>query len=166
MKIGLVSDSHGHRIRLAAAIDLLISRGAEAVVHCGDIGSPACLGTLAAAPVLAYAVAGNVDQLLAAAGTVPAAVTFSPVTVEVRIAPETYLVATHGHQHGLVSSLIAGGQFAYVCHGHTHSIRDERIDGVRVICPGALTRPRAPAQPTCALLDTACDTLEFIEVPA
>ena len=63
-----------------------------------------------------------------------------------------------------LSALIASGQFPWVCHGHTHRTRDERIGKVRVINPGALKSPRDPRHPTVAVLDTEADMLEFIEL--
>ena len=59
-----------------------------------------------------------------------------------------------------------GGQFPYVCHGHTHRLRDDRIGDVRVINPGALNHPRNPRHPTIAVLDTATDTLTIHDLPA
>jgi hypothetical protein len=50
----------------------------------------------------------------------------------------------------------------YLCHGHTHVVRDERIGQTRVINPGALFRA---ARYTVALLDMAADRLEIVQVP-
>ena len=44
-------------------------------------------------------------------------------------------MATHGDNAHLLSERISGERFPYVCHGHTHCIRDEQFDSVRVICP-------------------------------
>ena len=168
MKIGIVSDSHGKSKRLARAIGLVRDRGAQAILHCGDMGSDDCVKLLGNAGIPAYAVAGNSDrhpghlELIAA----EAGVTFSTETVEIPIGPDQYVIATHGHDEGLLGTLIAGGQFPYVCHGHSHQIQDEKIGPTRVIDPGALTRPRGHGHKrTCALLDTETDTVEFIEVP-
>lgn len=164
MKIGLVSDTHGHAARLRLALALLAQQGAEAVVHCGDLDSVECLELLGQFQWTAHAVAGNVDRHLSprlADAARSAAVHFSPRTVEVEYQPGRYLVATHGHDRDLLAELIAGGQFAYVCHGHTHEQRDQRLGGVRVINPGALYRA---AQHTVALLDTDPDTVTFIPI--
>ena len=65
----------------------------------------------------------------------------------------------------LLAELGAGGQFAYVCHGHTHKRTDERNGRVRVICPGALAHPRKPRRAGLAVLDTDADELTFIDLP-
>ena len=163
MKIGLASDTHGNVRSLMAAMKVLADRGVQAVVHCGDIGSSSCLETLAEPGIAAYAVAGNIDgpdsDLEAAAHR--CGVHFARDFVTVPIQAQQYLVATHGHRDHLLAELIAGGQFPYVCHGHTHRRRDERIGPVRVINPGALHRA---AIYTVAVLDTETDHLETIEI--
>lgn len=166
MKIGILSDSHGKAKRLRAAVAALVERGAERIVHCGDVGSPGCIEVLGAAGVEACAVAGNMDRRpgkLAAAAE-RAGVVFAIDSVEVPLGDGRYLAATHGHREGLLDELVAGGEFAYVCHGHTHRVRDERVGRVRVINPGALRSSRDPGRPTVALLDTASDSLEFLDV--
>jgi predicted phosphodiesterase len=60
-----------------------------------------------------------------------------------------------------LGELVHSGQFPYVCHGHTHKVRDERIGEVHVINPGALRRAR---RHTVAILDTDGDTLEHVVV--
>ncbi len=167
MKIGIVSDSHGKSKRLAKAIGMLTEAGAQAILHCGDMGSDDCVKLLGNAGVPAYAVSGNSDRhpgdlkIIAA----EAGVTFSTETVEIPIGPDQYVIATHGHDEGLLGSLILGGQFPYVCHGHWHQTRDEKIGPTRVINPGSIARPRGRGHHrTCALLDTETDTVEFFEV--
>ena len=47
MLIGILSDTHDRIETMAAAVQLLQSRGAEYFIHCGDVGSPAVLDYLA-----------------------------------------------------------------------------------------------------------------------
>lgn len=166
MKIGIVSDSHSKRDRLQTALEMLRLRGCEAVVHCGDIGSSDCMRLLGESPMAAFAVAGNMDRHLFELDLTAreAGVTFHPATTEVPLGEGRFLVATHGHYQDVLDSLIAGEQFSYVCHGHTHRQRDEKIGQVRVINPGALKQPRQPRYASCALLDTEADTVEFLSV--
>ncbi|KPK83756.1 MAG: hypothetical protein AMJ81_07385 [Phycisphaerae bacterium SM23_33] len=163
MKIGIVSDSHGKADRLRQAVELLVGRGAQAIVHCGDIGSAECVDALAGAGVPAYAVAGNMDRHLdrLQARAQEKGVHFSLDTILVPIGGGSYLAATHGSNALLVRALAAEGRFPYVCHGHTHAIRDERIQRVRIINPGALHHAQ---RRTAALLDTDADTLEHLEL--
>jgi hypothetical protein len=166
MRIGIVSDTHGNAVRLQWALDALRDHRPEALVHCGDLGHVRLLELLAASGVPVCLVAGNMDRDLdALAGAASgASITFHPRTVELRIADGQYLVATHGDRQMVLDDLIAGGQFPYVCHGHTHRMRDEQIGACRVINPGALHQPRGGTPPTAALLDTRTDELGFLEI--
>ncbi|MDY6914256.1 MAG: YfcE family phosphodiesterase [Planctomycetota bacterium] len=166
MKIGIVSDSHGKTDRLRRAVELFASRGVEAIVHCGDILSAECIELLGDATVSAYVVVGNMDRHVdsLAATAKKRGVHFGWETIELPLANGEYLIATHGHDDKLLNELIAGGQFPYVCFGHTHRPGDKRLGRVRVINPGALRHPRRPHRPTVAVLDTDTDTLDLIEV--
>jgi len=163
MKIGIVSDSHGKVRRLAEAVELLRQRGAEAIVHCGDIGSPQCLEVLGRAGVPAYAVAGNMDRHLERLRQEASrsGVHFSDETVLVPLSDSRYLAATHGNQPQAIEALLAEGRFAYVCCGHTHRPRNERVGTTRIVNPGALhhAHPR-----TVALLDTETDAVEHLRL--
>jgi hypothetical protein len=167
MKIGILSDTHGRSDRLATAIDVLTQRGAEGIVHCGDITAAEDIRLLGEAPVPAWAVAGNMDRdiqprLLAAAQS--HGVEFAPDFVAVPLDDGEHLAATHGHLENLLDELICGGQFPYVCHGHTHRVRDERFGEVRVLNPGALWHPKGRSECTCLLLDVDTDTTEEITI--
>lgn len=167
MRIGLMSDSHGKTAPLLAALDLFIHHKVNAIVHCGDLGSTASLHLLANAGCPVWLVAGNMDrhhlpQLEKL--TQGTSITYCSTTVEVPLEEDAMLVATHGDNDDILEALICGHQFPYVCHGHTHRVRDERMGNVRVICPGALSGPRHTAVPTVAILDTASDSLEFYDI--
>jgi len=166
MRIGILSDSHGRHDVVARAVDMLIDRGAQAIVHCGDIGTKACLDSLVTSPVPAYAVAGNMDRHVRGLtrAVTHGALTFDPRTVEVPLGDGQFLLAIHGHDERLLAELVAGARFPYVCHGHTHRVDDRRVDSVRVICPGALRSPRGRRALTCVLLDTDADTVDLLVV--
>ena len=167
MRIGIVSDSHGEIDRLRGALDIFEIHDAQAIVHCGDIGSAKCIELLADAPCDVYMVAGNMDRHVErlAALARGRGIHFGWEVIEVPLADGRCLVATHGHDANILGELIRGRQFPYVCHGHTHRARDERIGAVRVINPGALRSPKDPRHPTAALLDTDAETVEFLDVP-
>ena len=86
---------------------------------------------------------------------------FAVGKILVPIGGGAHLAATHGNDRALLAALIGAGTFPYVCHGHTHAPRDERIGTTRVVNPGALCHAD---RTTVALLDTAADTVEFIEI--
>jgi len=167
MKIGVLSDTHGMAGRLGVALEMLVKRGAQVLVHCGDIMTVESVALLGAAGVPAYLVAGNMDRRTEPLARAAArrCVTFCPKVVEVPLGDGRVLAVVHGHDPALLEELIEEGRFAYVCHGHTHRTRDERVGRVRVINPGAIHNCRQPRHPTIAFLDTDAETVQFIEVP-
>ncbi len=59
MKICIVSDSHDHRDLLAAAVADAKRRGAEAVIHCGDLVAPSTLHAIIPLGLPIHLVHGN-----------------------------------------------------------------------------------------------------------
>jgi len=166
MLIGLLSDSHANAQRLNDAVTHLVELGAEVLVHCGDIIRRDHVAILARAGAAAYLVAGNMDRHVGrlAEEARKCGVTFSRDFIDVPLTDGQHLIATHGHNGRMLAEFVAGGEFPYVCHGHTHRAEDRTDGQVRVICPGALSHPRHPKHPTAAVLDTETDTLRFLEV--
>lgn len=159
-RVGLLSDSHGRAERTARAVDALLAAGADTLIHAGDIETDEVLDCLAGHN--AHLVWGNCDWDRAGleryARDIGIAVhgDSGEVTVDgVRIA------FTHGHLPAAMRSAMASGA-ACLVHGHTHERRDEIVDGVRIINPGALHRARPF---TVALLTPRTGKLTSIEVP-
>src|SRR5689334_4520135 len=59
MRIGILSDTHNQMARTVRAVGLLRAEGAEALVHCGDLTTPAVVLECAGPP--GYFVLGNND---------------------------------------------------------------------------------------------------------
>jgi putative phosphoesterase len=167
VKLGIISDSHGRSKRLALAADLLAERGAEILVHCGDILSPEDVAILGRWAECAYLVAGNMDRHIT--GPLEQAakerkVAFAADFLTVDLGDGRHLAVTHGHLDNLLEELIRGGQYAYVCHGHTHERRDARYGSTRVLNPGSLYHPKGHRR-TVLLLDVDTDQVEEVDVP-
>ena len=60
MRVGIISDTHGHVELTRPAVRMFESLGVERVFHCGDIGSMAVVELFAAWP--AHFVFGNCDE--------------------------------------------------------------------------------------------------------
>jgi putative phosphoesterase len=162
MRIGILSDTHAHVIRSIRAIEALLSRDVKAVLHCGDIGSDEVLEEIAARcaahGVSFHAVLGNVDEYAARSWR---GMNRRPIKRHEELTLDGKRIALiHGHHVAVVERAIASGRYDYICTGHTHQRRDERIGRTRIINPGAVYRANPP---TVALLDLASDRLEFIE---
>jgi putative phosphoesterase len=159
MRLGILSDSHGRAAITATAVRLLLDAGADRLIHLGDVETDAVIDELVGHH--AHLVFGNCDdarRLARYAETVGVTVDHPAGRLEV---DGRAVVYTHGHLAGPMEEAVRDGA-AYLLHGHSHEVRDERIGGTRVINPGALFRA---ARYTAAVLDPGRDHLEIIEVP-
>lgn len=160
MLIGLLSDSHGRVASTRVAVALLRDRGAELLLHLGDLGGEAVVDELVGHN--ARIVLGNCDwpeqPLIRYAGLVGVAVDHP---VGRLVIDGKRLAYTHGHLTGLLRVAL-DESVDYLLHGHTHARRDERVGRTRIINPGALFRAD---RYTAALLDPAGDRVEIVELP-
>jgi putative phosphoesterase len=139
MRIGVVSDTHGHVPYTRAAVRMLESLEVELVIHCGDIGSPEIVELFAPWP--AHFVFGNVDHdhhLLAAAIRQAGKTChdrFGSLQLE-----QKKIAFLHGDDTLRLRETTTSGQWDLVCHGHTHIARKEKVSSTLVLNPGALYR--------------------------
>lgn len=131
-RIGVISDTHG--LLRPEALDAL--RGAEAIVHAGDVGDPAILDALREiAPVTA--VRGNVDRT-AYVRDLPADAVLEAAGVSIYV--------FHGDA-GIGLDPRAGG-FGVVVSGHTHTPLALEKNGILWLNPGS-AGPRRFRLPVC-----------------
>lgn len=159
MQIGILSDTHDQVVRTARAIELLAARGAEALIHCGDLTGPDVVLEFAGLPT--YFVLGNNDFD-------PAGLRRAATTVDANCLGRSGEIALGGRRiavtHGDSTKemrRLAALRPDYLLFGHTHEPADERVEKTRVINPGALHR--APAW-TVALLDLETDALQLFTI--
>lgn len=166
MILGLLSDTHGHLTRTTLALELLQARGAEHLVHCGDLGSEDLVTLLFETrenglPV--SAVSGNVDdwdpdlKLYAQKIGVPLPHHLRRDLDGLRFAVH------HGHDKRLLEHLRQDPELDVLFTGHTHIPADDTRGPVRVINPGAVYRA---ATPGVSLFDTQTRDLTFLPLPA
>jgi hypothetical protein len=159
MKLGIMSDSHGRARVVRQAIGTLEAAGAEAFVHCGDIGGLEVLEEFAGRKL--WFVWGNTDVPSPSwrAEIETLGLDWPEGSVSFRV-ERRQIVVFHGHERGF-DAAIHSQQFDYVLHGHTHQRANRRQGRTRVINPGALHR--APAY-TVALLDPVGDEVMFLDL--
>lgn len=167
MLLGILSDTHDHPNRTRRAVDLLKAAGVSALVHCGDLNSPAIVRLLSGVP--SWFVFGNNDvfgrwdvasarQLEVAAQEVGAVCLHWGGMIELA---GKRIAVTHGHQDAEERRLLAA-QPDYLLTGHTHERHDRHAGQTRLINPGALHRV---PEFTVAVLNLATDELRFLTVP-
>ena len=160
MLIGILSDTHDRTEPTAAAMQLLQSRGAEYFIHCGDVGSPAVLDFLAGHK--ACFVWGNCDWDRTGLERYARSIGIDCFGVfgELELDGKKFALI-HGDDPVLKRRLLSEQRHDYLLQGHTHVRQDVRVGKMRIINPGALHRANPK---TIALLDTAADLLEFLEI--
>ena len=167
MKICIVSDSHDNRFLLAAAVKDGKEKGAEAVLHCGDVVAPTTLRILNPIGLPIHVIHGNnTGDLYSMA----------------RLAHDTTnLIHYHGQDAGIdlhkrrifmvhfphyARAMGTTGDWDIVCCGHDHQAQISHIDNIKgsktlFINPG--TVGGVGAEPSYIMGDLA--TMEFQIVP-
>lgn len=139
MRIGIVSDTHGHLPCTRKAVEALAAHGVEHVFHCGDVGSTEVVPLFAQWPT--HFVFGNCDH------------DQEELTRTIELWEQTShglfgstklegcdVALTHGHIPQLLRDAISSQKYHLVCYGHTH-VREHHYEGeTLVLNPGALFR--------------------------
>ncbi|MCO6043615.1 YfcE family phosphodiesterase [Aeoliella sp. ICT_H6.2] len=160
MRLGIVSDSHGHTDHTRPAIRLLESLQVDAVLHCGDIGSGEVVKMFAAWPT--HFVFGNCDydqsglaKAIEDAGQHCHGL-FGDLEFE-----GTRIALLHSHERNRFQSVLDNPVYRAVCYGHTHVAEKLEHNGKLVLNPGALYRA---AKHSIAILDVPQCEAEIIEL--
>jgi len=157
--LGVLSDSHGRSDVVRQAIRVLEAAGAEAFVHCGDVGGVEVLEEFAGRR--AWFVWGNMDFIRTEWRALVDALDLSwpngPLTLNLE---GKRIAVFHGHERGFHQAL-REARYDYLLHGHSHRREDYRVGRMHVVNPGALHR--VPVK-TAALLDLRDDTVTFLEI--
>lgn len=139
MRLGIVSDTHGHEQLTRSAITMLDSLEVERVLHCGDIGSAAVIEMFAPWPT--DFVFGNCDYNHADLGAAIEAVgltchgLFGELEIEGR-----RIALLHSDDRRKFDEVTTSGEWDLVCYGHTHVAKIERAGNTLVLNPGAIYR--------------------------
>lgn len=139
MRLGIVSDSHGHVDQVRPAVRMLESLAVDRVLHCGDIGSLAVVEQFAAWP--GNFVFGNCDydRECLAAGIQAAGQTCHGTFGRLAYAGRR-IALLHSDNRREFDEATTGGAWDLVCYGHTHVAKIETCGTTLVVNPGALYR--------------------------
>jgi len=175
MKIGVISDTHDNLASMLTALAIFKEDEVELIVHCGDWVAPFAVKFFSdnSGDIPVKGVFGNNEgdtksivlknQKLA-----------KPVELAMRKALEfqvpggAWLVACHGEDTAVLEALIRSRKYQAVFTGHTHAVRNELIDGVRVLNPGSTCFACEGAivdAATVAIYDSDANTAEVKSFP-
>jgi len=139
MRLGVVSDTHGHAELTRPAIRMLEVLEVDRVLHCGDIGSAEVVELFARWPT--DFVFGNCDgnwrELEAAIITAGQAChgEFGGLDIAGK-----RVALLHSHDGAKFRQTLQSGEWDLVCYGHTHVAAIDRYGPTLALNPGALYR--------------------------
>jgi len=139
MRIGVVSDTHGHVPYTRDAVRMLQTLQVEQVLHCGDIGSVEVIELFAPWPT--HFVLGNVDYPEAPlAGEIERQQQhFHGRFGELELAGVS-IALLHSDDAARFRQAIHSGRYQLVCYGHSHVKQSHHENDTLVLNPGALYR--------------------------
>ena len=160
MRLGVVSDTHGHVESTRAAIRALDEEQVAAVVHCGDIGSAEVVALFTAWPT--HFVFGNVDYDEA---ELSRAIRSAEQTCHGRFGAlelaARKIAFLHSDDRDLFEQTVDSGDWDLVCYGHTHVAEQHKAGRTLVLNPGALYRAKPK---TLAIVDLASLTATHLPI--
>jgi uncharacterized protein len=151
MEILVLSDSHGNTSKFNRVIDK--HPNIEYVIHLGDYGNDISFINMVRPAFITEAVQGNTDTKR-----------IFPNEKLLQLVGKRIFIA-HGHNYGVkkeMTSLIAKGREEkadVVLFGHTHEPKIQMTDGIWLINPGSISKPKILMKPTYAILELSKENI-------
>lgn len=170
MRICILSDSHDNRALLEAAAKDARSRGAEALLHCGDVVAPSTLGVLKPFDLPVHVIhgnnAGDLYALTRMAHRPGSQVHYYGQDAGLTLGGRRIFLVHYPHY---ARAMACTGDWDLVCCGHDHVARIEDMPNIRggtttVVNPGTVGGVGAPATYVLGDLENmAFEVVEFAE---
>lgn len=152
MKILLISDSHGHKDRIPSILER--HNDISCVIHLGDYGTDVDTVSEVCPTLPTEAVRGNNDKSA-----------IYPGEKLLQLAGRKIFI-THGHSYNVGRDLTPiitkalSEKAEIAAFGHTHVPLVERRNGVLLVNPGCLFRPRSLHGATYSILEISGDIMK------
>ncbi len=159
MRIGVISDTHGHEAHTQAAIKTFQEHHVERILHCGDVGGNEVVSQFEQWPT--HFVAGNCDypdQLgeIVKSNQQHWEGLFGDLSLDGK-----RIALLHSHEQHRFDVAIHSGDYDLVCYGHTHVAEHRTVGKTNVLNPGAMYRAH---KFTVAIVDLKTMDISHIEV--
>ncbi|VAX00847.1 hypothetical protein MNBD_GAMMA21-2301 [hydrothermal vent metagenome] len=170
MKICIVSDSHDNRALLATAVHDAKARGAEWVLHCGDVIAPTTLRCLPPIGLPVHVIHGNNTGDLVAMHYVmkayPDIIHYHGQDATLVLGGKRIFLVHYPHY---ARAMALTGDYDLVCCGHDHEKLVEQITTIKktettLVNPGTVGGIGKPA--TYIMGDLATMEFEILPVPS
>ena len=169
MKICIVSDSHDNRYLLAAAVKDAKQKGAEAVLHCGDVVAPTTLRILNPIGLPVHVIHGNntgdMYSLARLSHDPQSVIHYHGQDAGIELAGKKIFIVHYPHY---AEAMGTTGDWDIVCCGHDHRASIKPIANIKqsetlFINPG--TVGGVGAAPTYAMGDLVTMEFAIYDVP-
>ena len=162
MRIGLLSDTHDNLENTLEAVRLFSREQVSTLLHCGDVCGPAIVEALDGFSV--YIAMGNMDRVHSLGFAVEALQGSGRLDrCHQLVLGGVPIAMVHGHQEGLLNSLVYSSDYAYLFCGHTHTRMDRTVGSTRVVNPGALGGRRKEHRSVC-IVDLENDRVDYYPI--
>jgi putative phosphoesterase len=170
MKICILSDSHDNRALLEQAAEDAVHRGAEAVLHCGDVVAPSTLGVLKRFELPVYVIHGNNTGDLFALSRMAhrpgSQLHYYGQDAGIDLSGRRIFLVHYPHY---ARAMATTGDWDLVCCGHDHVASIEHLPNIKgtttvLVNPGTAGGVGAPATYVMGNLDTM--EFEIVEFAA
>lgn len=162
-RIAILSDSHDNIWMLEISLKQVQARGADVLLHCGDLCAPFIVKQLAEGfPGPIHLVFGNNDgdgRLIQMVGSQFPNITHHGIYAELEIGGRKVAMI---HYPEPALRIAQSGQFDLVCYGHDHTRHHEIMGPTHFANPGEIMgKDHAP---TWGLYDGETHTFEWVEI--
>jgi putative phosphoesterase len=169
MQIAILSDSHDHREHLAAAVADAKARGAEAIIHCGDIVAPSTLHAAQPSGLPLHVIHGNnmgdTYNLARLANKPGSNIRYYGQDATLELGGRRIFVVHYPHY---AKAMAQTGDYDLVCNGHEHKAHIDLLtanNGKQVVWLDPGTVGGISASATYILGDLSTMQFEILEVP-
>ncbi|MCG8425989.1 MAG: YfcE family phosphodiesterase [Chromatiales bacterium] len=132
MKVCILSDSHDHIPLLDAAVAEAKSKGAEAILHCGDVVAPSTLKCLNKHNLPVHVIHGNNTGDLYTLGQLvnqpDNMIEYHGMDAGVKLAGKRIFLVHYPHY---ARAMATTGEWDLVCCGHSHQTKLEQLPNIK-----------------------------------
>jgi putative phosphoesterase len=169
MKICILSDSHDHREPMSSAIADAKARGAEAILHCGDLVAPSTLHAVQPHGLPIHVIHGNnmgdTYNLARFAKRSGGLIEYYGQDASLELHGRRIFIVHYPHY---ARAMATTGDYDLVCNGHEHRAHIDHVANVKGgetvwLDPGTVGGVSAPS--TYVLGDLESMSFEILSVP-
>jgi uncharacterized protein len=132
MKICILSDSHDNRDKLHAVVEKAVDKGAEAILHCGDVVSPSTFRSVVWSGLPIHVIHGNNTGDLVVLAKMATQhgeqISYYGRDADITLADRRIFMVHYPHY---AEAMALTGRYDLVCCGHSHHARIDKVSNIK-----------------------------------